>query len=59
MQAEKEKLEKEAAVEKEHSAFSLAECDIGASPKLNPVNSKKGRLSPIVRAKQFNLNSKS
>jgi len=44
---------------KEHSAFSLAECDIGASPKLNPVNSKKGRLSPIVRAKQFNLNSKS
>lgn len=37
-------------------SVNLMDCDIGASPKLNPVMRKKGFHSPLGQARNVNLN---
>ena len=54
MQALKEKKAAQQAA-KESKPINLMDCDIGASPKLNPVLRKKGFHSPLSLGREFDL----
>ena len=56
MQEEAAKKQKAAPTVKTEKQINLMDCDIGASPKLNPVLRKKGFHSPLDQARRVNLN---
>ena len=52
-----QKLAKEDTQEKGRQ-INLMDCDIGASPKFNPVPRKKGFYSPLAQSRDLDLKTK-